>query len=264
MAPSARSADPLIYLLSGGAGRPSAALHPAANSRQTSASFDASLDPLRHTVGRAEAGATRGVKRATNLPPQPNRQSGYGHQGQARYAGGYQGLSKSSAQGDVGRWNLRPWWQLQPVWPPMPTGSPSRYALHPCITRHPPAPAAIASLCIPASPFSHFLGRMLWGRGALGGGRAPPQAPCAFPLSLQPGRWHCLHRWQAVRSCCPVHHWAGSGLAIRCRWLQLVGVALVGTFEVHLISPAPITSRTTVTKCDDPNSTAPMHHRWRR
>lgn len=86
------------------------------------------------------------MKRATNLPPQPNRQSGYGHQGQARCAGGWQGLSRSSAQGDVGRWNLRPWWQLQPVWPPMPTGSPSRYALHPCTHRHPSVDAHIASL----------------------------------------------------------------------------------------------------------------------
>ena len=145
-----------------------------------------------------------------------------------------------------------------------PTGSSSRYALHPCITRHPPAHAAIASICIPASLFSYFLGRMVWGRAALGERRAPPHAPCAFPLSLQPGRWHGLHAAGAVCSLSPCHHWAASGFIICCRWLQLVGVALVDHIEANAVGPAPITSRTTVTKCDNTAPTASTCHGWKR
>jgi hypothetical protein len=147
---------------------------------------------------------------------------------------------------------------------PMPTGSSSRYALHPCTLRHPPAHAAIASFCIPASRISHFLGRVVWGCAALGDSGAPPHAPCAFPLSLQPGRWHGLHRWQPVCSRIPVHHWAGCGLAIRCPAIRLQQVGQVADSEACSVSPAPITSRTTVTKCDDPAPTAPTCHGWKR
>jgi hypothetical protein len=126
---------------------------------------------------------------------------------------------------------------------PLPTGSPSRYLLHPCITRLPTAHAAITPFCTHAPPFSHFLGRMVWGSGALGDSGAPPHAPCAFPLSLQPGRWLGLHAAGAVCSLSPVHHWAASGFIIRCRWLQLVGVALVDHIEASAVGPAPITSR---------------------
>jgi hypothetical protein len=147
---------------------------------------------------------------------------------------------------------------------PLPTGSPSRYLLHPCITRLPTAHAAITPFCTHAPPFSHFLGRMVWGSGALGDSGAPPHAPCAFPLSLQPGRWLGLHAAGAVCSLSPVHHWAASGFIIRCRWLQLVGVALVDHIEASAVGPAPITSRPTVTNCDDLAPTASTCHGWKR
>ena len=147
---------------------------------------------------------------------------------------------------------------------PRPTGSSSRYPLHPCITRHPPAHAAIASICIPASPFSHFWGRMVWGSAALGDSGAPPHPPCAFPLSLQPGWWHGLHRWRQVCSRIPAHHWAGCGLAIRCHAIRLQLVPLVADIEASPSPPKSVIPRTTVTKCDDTAPTASTCHGWKR
>ena len=119
----------------------------------------------------------------------------------------------------------------------MPTGSSSRYALHPCITRHPPAPAITIPLCIPASPFSHFLGRMVWGSGALGELRAPPMPAWRPPRLGWAAGGRGLPAALLVCSGCPVHRWAGSGLAIRCQWLQLVGVGLVDHIEACAVLP---------------------------
>jgi hypothetical protein len=143
--------------------------------------------------------------------------------------------------------------------------SPStRYALQPCITPHQQLHAAIASLSTPASPFSYFLRRILWGSAALGERRAPPHTPRAFPLALQPGRWQGLHRWRAVCSKNPVHHWARCGLAIRCHAAGGWQVAQADDTEASPVPPKPVISRPTVTKCDNTASTAPTCHRWKR
>ena len=202
-----------------------------------SASFGASLDPLRQTVGRAEAGATRRVKRATIPPPQPNRQSGYGHQGQARCAGGYQGLSKSSLRVRRGSGTCGSSSRCRTFHSPSPrcgvkrsetptakpigcqcppTDQAGNNAAHtsadppagmPCI--HAPIdtrqPINTLHPCIIIFLFfeshyvedSHFWGRMLWGSEALGDSGAPPQCPPR--VSPYPAAWPVA--WSACCRC---------------------------------------------------------------
>jgi hypothetical protein len=59
------------------------------------ASLTGTLDPLRHTPARAEAGATRWVIQQEVFPPRPASIVATGVKG-TRFAGAWQGLSKSS------------------------------------------------------------------------------------------------------------------------------------------------------------------------
>jgi len=100
------------------------------------------------------------------------------------------------------------------------------------------------------------LGRMVWGSAALGDGRAPPHTPCAFPLSPAALVRVGLQAAGSVCSHCPVHHWAGSGLAIRCHAIRLQLAAQADAIEASPVPPKPVIPRTTVTKCEN----APPHH----
>ena len=125
---------------------------------------------------------------------------------------------------------------------------------------HHPAPRNRCSHCIPASPFSYFLGRMLWGSGALGDGRVPPHPPCAFLLSPAALVRVGLQGAGSVCSCSPVHHWAGSGLAIRCHAIRLQQVGQADAIKPDAIPP----KFRIVTNCYDIHPRMSLHHRWRR
>jgi len=122
---------------------------------------------------------------------------------------------------------------------------------------HPSTPAALLHSPSLHPSFPYFLGRMLWGSGALGEQRAPPHAP--LRVSSQPAGLDAvgLHALALFCSQNPVHHWAGCGLSI-CygviRWRQ---VAQADDIDARVVLPALITVRSSVTNCYDanPNST---------
>ena len=93
-----------------------------------SASLTVSLDTLRRHSGRAEAGATRRVIRHQISPASTHLHSAYGRQGQARFAGDWQGLGKSSLR--VIRSHSQPGWtgrRSAPLYPLSPWLPASRF-----------------------------------------------------------------------------------------------------------------------------------------
>ena len=112
---------------------------------------------------------------------------------------------------------------------------------------HPQAPRSQYPLCIPAASVSYFLGRMLWGSGALSDSGASPHPPRTFPLSPAALVMIGLQGAGSVCSCSPVHHWVGSGLAIRCYAIRLQQVGQADAIEADAI-PAKLRI---VTNCYD-------------